>query len=404
MTTIIISNSYLMTESGKSRDRYNELAAKWLDGSITPEEIREYNDWYNGADDQPAEVTPEFAPTREALEERLMEKILRSVRRREPVAGKWRYAVSAAALVLLMLGGGYLWYGLRSVREYPEAVVKNPAFRNDVLPGKDKAVLALSDGRRIVLDGRSEGVVAREGAVPIRLLSDGTVTYDRPDGEMGATEPVNTLSVPRGAQYKIRLTDGTKVWLNAESSITFPVSFKGEERRVSIRGEAYFEVAKNREMPFIVAADKILVTVLGTHFNVNSYEDGHGVKTTLLEGSVSVSDSQSRRLLVPGQQSGIGPSGEITVSGVDTEEVVAWKDGLFIFNNTGIVPLMQQVSRWYDIEVSFAGAPPADLFSGTIPRTYTLTELLAVLKLAGTDFRLDENRLTILPGSRSKRR
>ncbi len=386
-------------ESEQSPDRYNELAAKWLNGTITPEEIREYNDWYNRIDDAPAEVSAGFAPAREVLEARIFDRILKIVRHREPMVWRRSYWASAAAVALVMLAGGYWWYREYTAIRYPEAVVRDPAFRNDVLPGRDRAILTLSDGRRIELGGKAEGVIAREGAVPVSLLGDGTVSYGSEGSEAGRT---NTLSAPRGAQYKMQLSDGTRVWLNAASSITFPVSFTEQDRRVSISGEVYFEVAGNKAKPFIVAAEKSHITVLGTHFNVNAYPDSHGVRTTLLEGSVRVSAQQGSKVLVPGQQSRIGSSGSIEVSQVNTEEVVGWKDGLFRFNNTDMVTLMQQVSRWYDIEVNYT-AVPADVFSGTIPRSYTLTELLTVLRLAGTDFTLDKNKLTILPGGSGRR-
>jgi ferric-dicitrate binding protein FerR (iron transport regulator) len=230
--------------------------------------------------------------------------------------------------------------------------------------------------------------------------AEGGIAYEKAGGAKMEAEKAglyNTMSTPAGGEYQLTLADGTKVWLNAASSITFPTSFTGKERKVSISGEAYFEVASNPSHPFIVSARGMDVTVLGTHFNINAYADEGSIRTTLLEGSVRVAserDGQAREIS-PGQQSSLDPAGGMHVREVNTDEVIAWKNGLFQFNKTDIQTMMRQISRWYNIEVKFAG-PVNEQFSGIIPRNITLTELLTVLKTVKVKFAIDGNKLTVM--------
>ena len=205
------------------------------------------------------------------------------------------------------------------------------------------------------------------------------------------------MTTPRGAFYQLTLPDGTAVWLNAASSITFPLKFGTNERRVSITGEVYFEVASNKKRPFIVTANSTQVTVLGTHFNINAYNDENAVRTTLIEGQVKVSSNINgqEKMIMPGQQSQTDRSGAIRVGNVNIDEVISWKNGVFRFNKTEITSLMRQISRWYNVDVRFEGSPPKDLFSGTIPKSLKLAELLTVLKTANVKFEIQGNELTV---------
>ncbi|MFL5745616.1 MAG: FecR family protein [Niastella sp.] len=318
----------------------------------------------------------------------------------------WR--IAAAAIVLLMVtAGGLLWMNNNSKTQVAKVDKKN-----DVAPGGNKAVLTLADGSTIVLDNEKNGVVAQEGNAKVVKLKNGQLMYakaDRQSADANAPVVYNTLSTPKGGQYNIELPDGSKVWLNAASSITYPTTFNAKERKVQVTGEAYFEVAKlvtvkdGRRVPFtvdIVAAgnyspptggarvgrhDLGQVQVLGTHFNINAYDDEEAVKTTLLEGSVKVTKDVASALLKPGEQVSLSQSSHLSHPiPVQTDAVMAWKNGVFHFENADIKTVMRQVSRWYDVEVVYKRSLDKDdpLFF-EVTRNTNLSDVLRVLNLAG---------------------
>ena len=269
-------------------------------------------------------------------------------------------------------------------------------FKDDVSPGGDKAVLTLADGSTIVLDDAQNGTLAQQGNAKIIKL-DGKLSYDLTN--KNPKEVVyNTISTPKGGQYQLELPDGSLVWLNASSSIHFPTSFVEKERRVEITGEAYFEVAKNLNKPFIVGVNNSEVQVLGTHFNINSYSDEDDVKTTLLEGSVKFVNGATTSILKPGQQSQLAKDGSIKVeSDVDVDKVVAWKNGLFDFENAGIETVMRQLSRWYDVEIDYNGKPD-DLFIAEMRRNIKLSDALKALELTGkVRFDIQGKKIIVMP-------
>jgi ferric-dicitrate binding protein FerR (iron transport regulator) len=269
-------------------------------------------------------------------------------------------------------------------------------FKDDVSPGGDKAVLTLADGSTIVLDDAQNGTLAEQGNAKIIKL-DGKLSYDLTN--KNSKEVVyNTISTPKGGQYQLELPDGSLVWLNASSSIHFPTSFVENQRRVEITGEAYFEVAKNLNKPFIVGVNNSEVQVLGTHFNINSYSDEDDVKTTLLEGSVKFVNGATTSILKPGQQSQLAKNGSIKVeSDVDVDKVVAWKNGLFDFENAGIETVMRQLSRWYDVEVDYNGKPD-DLFIAEMRRNIKLSDALKALELTGkVRFDIQGKKIVVMP-------
>jgi transmembrane sensor len=275
--------------------------------------------------------------------------------------GFMRYA---AAIVLLIFGisGYYMYYTAQSNKE---VVQKTPSPKfNDVLPGTDKAVLTLSTGKQIALDS-TVGSLISEGNVQIKHGGNGLV-YSSSDVAV-----INTMTTPKGGQYQLTLADGTKVWLNAASSITYPTAFGGRERKVTITGEAYFEVANNKEKPFIVNTPEESITVLGTSFNVNVYADEKGGKTSLLEGSVKIDG----KLLKPGQAY---TSGNVTATNVQQD--IAWKNGLFNFQNVRLEQAMRQLARWYNIEVKYKGIPREIEFGGEIVKSLTLQEVISGLE------------------------
>ncbi|MBO9200534.1 MULTISPECIES: FecR family protein [Niastella] len=305
----------------------------------------------------------------------------------------WR--IAAAAVVLLMVtAGGLVWMNNNSQTQVAEAKIKN-----DVAPGGNKAVLTLADGSTIVLDNEKNGVVAQEGNAKVVKLKNGQLMYAKSDeqaADVNAPIAYNTLSTPKGGQYNIELPDGSKVWLNAASSITYPTAFDATERKVQVTGEAYFEVAKlvtvkdGKRVPFVVdiknkenGRDLGQVQVLGTHFNINAYDDETAVKTTLLEGKVKFVGKADSILLAPGQQAVASKKLSINET-PDVSQVMAWKNGLFHFENADIKTVMRQVSRWYDVEVVYKRSLDNDdpLFF-EVTRNTNLSDVLRVLNLAG---------------------
>ncbi len=302
----------------------------------------------------------------------------------------------AAAVLLFALPA--IYFLSRNKPEKSPTVVKNNIQRKDVRPGGDKATLTLSDGSQIILNGAKNGMIARQGNANIVKLADGRVAYDKSITGTVTTE-YNTMTTPRGGKYDLILADGTKVWLNASSSITYPTAFTGKERRVTITGEAYFEVAKNKGMPFKVNVNgREEVQVLGTHFNIMAYNDEPAIKTTLLEGSVKIEKDNVTGVLKPGQQARLAPNGQLSViDDADVDQAVAWKNGQTLFINEDIKSIMRQVSRWYNIDVEYRGEMPARVFTGGISRESNLSTVLKVLELSKIHFTIADSKIIVSP-------
>lgn len=305
------------------------------------------------------------------------------------------YKWVAAAVVLVLIASGLWMYSRQSSRVGNATAVTTAA--QDVAPGGDKAILTLGNGTKVVLDTAGNGAVTRQGNVTVVKLN-GQLAYNKQDG--AATEVLyNTITTPRGGQYQIVLADGSRVWLNAESSLRFPTAFAGKQRKVELTGEGYFEVAHNEQQPFVVQRGDAEVQVLGTHFNVNGYTDEPSLKVTLLQGRVRVKKNDQLVYLNPGQQAVVqGGQQSIKVDyDVDTEEVTAWKNGLFVFNNTPLETIMKQLERWYDVEVMYQGTVPQDRFNGSISRDNNLSEVLKVLEYSNIKFSVQGKVITVLP-------
>jgi len=315
--------------------------------------------------------------------------------RRLPLIRRW-WAIAA-----LFIGGlAAVWLLLRTPAAQP-AMAGLQSLRHDRAPGRNIAVLTLADGTSITLDSTHNGVLAQQGNSRVTKLKDGNLIYKALD-EKPAAVVFNTLSTPRGGQYRLNLPDGSQAWLNAASSITYPTAFTGGERKVSITGEVYLEIAKNPAMPFRVevatASGHEQVEVLGTHFNVKAYGDEAMVMTTLLEGSVRLVSKGGAELLQPGQQGQLRSDGLLyLVDHVDIDEVMAWKNGLFHFENADISEVMRQIARWYDVEVVFEGKAPVEKFDGEIPRNSNLTEVLKILQLSNVHFKVEDKKVTVTP-------
>ena len=306
-----------------------------------------------------------------------------------------RIAIAASVIGLLLISV-FLLNDKIGKKETAKTGTDQQRFKNDVLPGSDKATLTLADGSTILLDEALNGTIAQQGNSKIIKL-DGKLSYD-PTNKNSREIVYNTISTPKGGQYQLELPDGSQVWLNATSSIHFPTSFTGTARRIEITGEAYFEIAKNPNMPFVVTVNNSEVQVLGTHFNINAYNDEDNVKTTLLEGSVRFVNDEHINILKPGQQAQLTKDGMTkVVSNVDVDEVVAWKNGMFAFENAGIETIMRQLSRWYDVEIEYKGKTD-DLFIAEMRRNIKLSDALKALELTGkVKFDIQEKKIIVMP-------
>ena len=307
-----------------------------------------------------------------------------------------RKIAAAASVIGLLLLSTFLLYIRNTSKGTVNAEVNEQRFKNDVSPGGDKATLTLADGSTVVLDDAQNGTLAQQGSSKV-IKVGGKLMYD-PTNKNSKEIVYNTITTPNGGQYQLELPDGSLVWLNATSSIHFPTSFVGKERRVEITGEAYFEVSKNRDMPFVVTVNGAEVQVLGTHFNINSYNDEDDIKTTLLEGSVKFVSGTSTNILKPGQQSQLAKNGNVKMaSDVNIDEVVAWKNGLFAFENASIETVMRQFSRWYDVEIEYRGKTD-DLFIAEMRRNIKLSDALRALELTGkVKFDIDGKKIIVMP-------
>jgi len=268
-------------------------------------------------------------------------------------------------------------------------------------PDKSKATLTLAGGQQILLDQAQSGTLATENGMRVVKEKDGQLAYER-TGASNMPTAYNTLNNPRGSRVvTLTLPDGTRVWMNAGTSLTYPTAFAANERKVALTGEAYFEVAKDPRKPFSVhfvsAGREGNVEVLGTHFNINAYDDEPAVNTTLLEGAVKVKSELGNIILKPGEQASLSHSSQ-TSHPIPVQTVMAWKNGLFDYKRSDITEVLRDAARWYDIDIVYAGNRPNDTFTGGIDRTATLTELLTILQMTGVRFKLEGRKLIVLSG------
>ncbi|MGF7079298.1 FecR family protein [Mucilaginibacter sp. UYCu711] len=375
-----------MNESN-SPEKINLIARKWQDGTITDLEKQQFEDWYADFDN---ELEIYSGESREETERRLYNLIAKKGNIAPKRQSKWpRIAVAAA--ILFSLGIGSYYYSIK-----PDQPSVAQLQINDIAPGGNKAVLTLANGQQIVLTNAKNGQLAVQGNSEITKTADGDIVYQQTKGQTAlATLTYNTVSTPVGGQYHLTLADGTNVWLNAASSIKFPSAFTGNERKVEITGEAYFEVAHNAAKPFRVQSNQQVVEVLGTHFNVNSYADENATKTTLLEGSVKVTGSNGFKLIKPGQQAVLSGN-NLSIAQADVEEAVAWKNGYFRFNDEKIESVMRKLSRWYNIAVTFEGKTSDEGFNGKISRYKNISQALKMLeKTKAVHFKVEGRRVTV---------
>lgn len=321
-----------------------------------------------------------------------------------------REAAAVAVILLFAIAGSLYFINIfNNNKEFIDnAILITSRYGDDVLPGSDKAILTLSDGERIILDDFEEGEIKLGNGIRVQKTGEGEVAYDFSPAENKPSVPVtlNTISTPKGGEYKVTLPDGSMVWLNSESSITCPTVFNENERMVQVSGEVYFEVVKMisednaQKIPFIVQTENLTIKVLGTQFNVKAYADMEQIETTLLEGQVVIHTPLKEVLMVPGEQAQVGINGEVDVTDdVDLAKIIAWKNGYFQFSDDGIEDIMNQMIRWYDVDIEYKGSKVKTGFGGQIARSKNISEVLRMLELTGeVHFRIDERTIEVYGG------
>lgn len=393
------------------KQEFLQIVDRYLQGQATEGEEKMLRRFFNSFSKE-VQTDDEISEAMERLENRMLQRLMQSVKdrteaRQKPAHTHWlslfRYAAVFLSALLII---GLIPY-LKKLSKPGERVAVSAPLRtkSQLSPGGNKAVLKLSDGSVIVLSQASNGVLKTEGNTTVRKTKDGHLIYESKESDADADRSPNTIITPRGGQYQLTLSDGTRVWLNSQSVLTFPSRFHGWERRVHLSGEAYFEVAKayineggrQQRMPFYVDAGTTTVKVLGTHFNIMAYPSAGLQETTLLEGAVMVSNGTSDRKIVPGEQAVIRDSNDrITVRAVSTESIMAWKEGLFWFENTNIDEAMAQIQRWYDAEIVYEGVKPDVAFTGVLPRSSDVAVLLRLLESTrGVKFRTEGRKIIV---------
>lgn len=389
------------------------LIGKYLENSLNAEEESALTEWINASEDNRrlfaelndpqqlvANLQQFYAYDSNRISRRISEQVpafegpVTAPVHRVHFIRRWGWA---AAVALLLAGSAYY---LLNKKDTPALIAAKTV---EITPGMQGAILTLADGRQVVLDSMASGVVAQQGGTSV-VLHNGKLQYDA-SGEAASGIQYNKMTTPKGRQFEVTLPDGTKVWLNAASSIRYPTAFTGNERKVEVYGEACFEVAKDAGKPFLVNVNnKASIEVLGTLFNVNAYENEKTINTTLLNGSIKVATHPNSIVLKPGQQAQIStipgtnkPAGNIEViNHPDMEKIMAWKNGLFNFEGAGIEEVMRQLERWYNIDVVYENGIPDIQFIGEISRQLSLSDLLEILRRTEVDFRVEGRKLIVL--------
>ncbi|MFA6275396.1 MAG: FecR domain-containing protein [Pedobacter sp.] len=372
-----------------TRKETEDLFNKYEQGLCNAEELAWIETWYIHLNED-KEIDLRSADL-EASELRMMQALHI---KQTPSVPLWKKVAVAASIVLVSSVSYYFLQRKEVLNEASPVQMANLK----IPPGGNKAILTLADGRRINLEEKADGKLAEESGVKIIKKASGEIIYDvsHATNVTAAQRSYHTIETPRGGTYQVLLEDGSKVWLNAASSIKFPSSFSSAERIVELKGEAYFEVAKNPARPFTVKVEGQSIQVLGTKFNVNSYRDEAKLVTTLLEGSVRMSNLIENVVLKPGEQSQSTINQKIELRKVETEEFLAWKEGMFSFQRANLQTVLRQFERWYNIDVKFEKNAPDIFFTGKIYRNLNLDEALNNLTFLGVRFKIQNRNVTVL--------
>ncbi|SET59083.1 FecR family protein [Hymenobacter actinosclerus] len=381
-------------------EEYLTLYERYYAGTATPAERARFEAYLAEAElpELPWREGPlgPPGPVRAAIWARLA----RSMRRPRSALRRRRRVLAAASLVLGLLGALAWWLPNQPASDAgPAPLAATRPAPPRLEPGRNQALLTLADGRTVRLADAGPGLLAQQGGRQVRQTAPGELSYQGAASNSAADSLLrNTVRTPRGGQYQLQLPDGSRVWLNADSRLAFPVAFGRRRRVVQLTGEAYFEVAKDAARPFEVEAGTARVTVLGTHFNVQAYPDEPAPVTTLLEGAVRLHQGAAQVLLRPGQQGRPRPDGTIAVRAVDASSAVAWKEGRFVFDDEPLEGIMRQVARWYDVQVRYEGQLSNKNFHGSISRFREASDVLHLLELTGAvHFTTEGRRITVRP-------
>lgn len=385
-------------------DKYTflKLIDKYLDGKANASErmlVEEYYDRMSRDNEGISNLSSETeVALKESIHQNILEDIHQHVGKRRKIWRSSFFRASAAILIAAIAASVYFFFPAKDDENHP---THEMTVQDDIAPGSNRALLKLADGREINLDDANIGQIGEAPGVKIMKTTDGQLIYELFDnGQLVdvSSALLNTVSTPRAGQYQVILPDGTKVWLNSESSISYPSRFSKEERYVEIVGEAYFEVASEKQRPFFVKSAHQKIEVLGTHFNINSYSNEENTSTTLLEGSVKVyTNNAETAILKPNQQAVLNSSNKLVVNNVEVEDVVAWKNGRFVFNNTDIQSVMRIVSRWYDVEIEYENGIPNKTVGGDISKFENISQLLEVLEATGgIQFKREGRRVIVM--------
>ncbi|MET3115586.1 transmembrane sensor [Pedobacter sp. CG_S7] len=359
-----------------NEEKIKELLNRYQSGQCTEVEKAWVESWYNNL----------LKDSKTVLAEDIIKKDLKSVYKKLPNPYKVKFVeylprIAASILFVMSLSVGFYLFQKRNSNSVTQISLQ--IKENDEAISLNKTFLTLTNGVKIALDSAPIGEIAEQGGIKITKVKEGLIAYTKISNKINdiKTAELNIVTTTKGGQYQIILSDGTNIWLNTASSLKFPTSFSQGKRNVELIGEGYFEVAKNKAMPFKVLTEHQEVKVLGTHFNINSYNDEPTTKTTLLEGSVKILElnSQRTKLLEPGEQSSVKVNGNIKIARVNTENAIAWKSGVFQFQNSDIESVMRQLSRWYDVDVEFEGELPAIKLWGEVHRNASIIKALEFL-------------------------
>jgi transmembrane sensor len=369
-----------------------DLIQRYLKGNTTPEESSALHEWYNSFDDSEVSLPLEPGEDRQLLEQRLLNR-LRPVMQPASVKPRWNgYYLAAAAVVILIAAAGAAGFLYRHPSPQKNTIAGDiPA--ETIKPANKKAILTLADGSTIALDDAANGSLGKQGGASVIKNTQGQLSYQA--GEAEGEVVYNTLTVPRGGQFQLTLPDGTKVWLNSASSLRYPTAFRGANRKVILQGQAYFEIAGKAAQPFKVQANEMEVVVLGTRFDMMAYTDEPTINATLLDGKIKVQD----QVLRPGQQAVLAlAEHQLSIREADVNKIMAWKNGLFVFNNMDLPTILREIARWYDVEIVYQTTPGKELYGGGISRNLNLSAVLHVLEENGTNhFKIAANKVIVLP-------
>lgn len=377
-----------------------KLIDKYLSGKGQPSERMLVEEYYDRMSSD-GNGLPDLSPEHEAaLKERIYNDIRRGITIRRTKPWNTSFFKALAAILITVIATSFYFF-LPIIGDKNISASESTVQDNDIAPGTNRATLALADGRVFDLDDATVGQIAETSGVKVIKTTDGQLVYQLSDDKpLVNADPtlLNTIATPKAGQYQVVLPDGTKVWLNSASSIRYPSRFSEDERHVEITGEAYFEVTSDKKWPFFVKSEHQKIEVLGTHFNVNAYSDEENTTTTLSEGSVRVfTDGTQTAMLRPNQQAILNNHRELTIVDVQADDVLAWKNGRFVFNNTNIELVMRMISRWYDVDIEYKNGIPEKTIGGDISKFEHISQLLEVLEATGgIQFNIEGRRIIVM--------